>query len=189
MVDICSKNGTFVGPRSISKIYAGKKVRWNSGTRNRHNFLSPSAHSFHMISPLNDIIIGIRIFQEFVLNKNFHYPYICIHKLYTLLVTWWTIKAHFYFFFQKITILRDPLDNFVSSYKYYNGMYKDLRKSLPYYTENKDHEFVEGKGTSKIKCLFEILYFFMVSDNFRSIDFRKSLRFTIFRVKFRNFDF
>ena len=55
------------------------------------------------------------------------------------------------FLFQKITILRDPFDNFVSSYKYYNGMYKDLRKSLPYYTDNKEHEFVEGKGTSKIE--------------------------------------
>ena len=30
-------------------------------------------------------------------------------------------------------------------------MYKDLRKSLPYYTKNESHEFVEGKGTSKIK--------------------------------------
>ena len=32
---------------------------------------------------------------------------------------------------KKITILRNPLDNFISSWRYYNGLMKDMRRMLP----------------------------------------------------------
>ena len=53
-----------------------------------------------------------------------------------------------------MTILRDPTDNFISSWRYYNGMYKDMRKLLPMYKTN---DFIEGKGTVfKYDCTYRV---------------------------------
>ena len=51
--------------------------------------------------------------------------------------------------FQKITILRKPIDNFMSSWRYYNGFYKDMRRKLPFY---KKHPFIDTKGLRFLTC-------------------------------------
>lgn len=57
---------------------------------------------------------------------------------------------------KKISILRNPLDNFVSSWRYYNGLMKDMRRMLPMYAE--DHkEFIETKDADFISEMEQFL--------------------------------
>ena len=64
---------------------------------------------------------------------------------------------------KKISILRDPLTNFVSSWRYYNGLMKDMRQSLPMYRIN--HKvFIETKDADFISEMEEFL---KVTDKYR----------------------
>ena len=57
---------------------------------------------------------------------------------------------------KKISILRNPLDNFISSWRYYNALMKDMRRSLPRYKEEGE-EFIETKDADFISEMEEFL--------------------------------